>query len=259
MSGENRTSGHPMGPDGLDLRPGGLDLGPDGLDLRPGGLDLGPDAAILDDQSACGRGERLALALARENINSLMEGSSRARVEVDVYELLKDSHYDTTDTMCQILPKGVVSVIGPASSPASGSTISHICGEKEANPSREDRPRGDPQAAVPPLRLRLLRLEELVHRFLISRETLSVRMLDEGLDPTPLLKEIRDDKRRSEDLHFLFHFRFHFRFHSTDAQELGMMSAFYKYILTTMLRPAARCPIEAGCSMPYRGRLLDAL
>lgn len=35
--------------------------------------------------------------------------------------------------MCQILPKGVVSVIGPASSPASGSTISHICGEKEVS------------------------------------------------------------------------------------------------------------------------------
>lgn len=46
----------------------------------------------------CGRGERLALALARENINSLMEGSSQARVEVDVYELQKDSQYDTTDT-----------------------------------------------------------------------------------------------------------------------------------------------------------------
>jgi len=40
----------------------------------------------------------------------------------------------------------------------------------------------------------LLRLEELVRHFLISRETLSVRMLDENLDPTPLLKEIRDDK-----------------------------------------------------------------
>uniref|UniRef100_A0A3Q3FAH9 Receptor ligand binding region domain-containing protein n=1 Tax=Labrus bergylta TaxID=56723 RepID=A0A3Q3FAH9_9LABR len=90
-----------------------------------------PPAAILDDQSTCGRGERLALALARENINSLMEGPSEARVEVDVYELSKDSQYDTTETMCQILPKGVVSVIGPASSPASGSTISHICGEKE--------------------------------------------------------------------------------------------------------------------------------
>lgn len=37
-------------------------------------------------------------------------------------------------------------------------------------------------------------MEELVHRFLISRETLSVRMLDDSLDPTPLLKEIRDDK-----------------------------------------------------------------
>lgn len=37
-------------------------------------------------------------------------------------------------------------------------------------------------------------MEELVRRFLISRETLSVRMLDDNLDPTPLLKEIRDDK-----------------------------------------------------------------
>lgn len=55
-------------------------------------------AAILDDQSVCGRGERLALALARENINSLMQGSSQAKVEVDVYELQKDSQYDTTDT-----------------------------------------------------------------------------------------------------------------------------------------------------------------
>lgn len=42
--------------------------------------------------------------------------------------------------------------------------------------------------------LGLLRLEELVRRFLISRETLSIRMLDDNLDPTPLLKEIRDDK-----------------------------------------------------------------
>eukprot|EP00063_Salmo_salar_P082496 XP_014057331.1 PREDICTED: glutamate receptor ionotropic, kainate 5-like isoform X2 [Salmo salar] len=88
-------------------------------------------AAILDDQSVCGRGERLALALARENINSVMEGGARARVEVDIFELQRDSQYETTDTMCQILPKGVVSVIGPANSPASGSTVSHICGEKE--------------------------------------------------------------------------------------------------------------------------------
>lgn len=40
----------------------------------------------------------------------------------------------------------------------------------------------------------LLRLEELVRGFLISKETLSVRMLDDSQDPTPLLKEIRDDK-----------------------------------------------------------------
>lgn len=55
-------------------------------------------AAILDDQTLCGRGERLALALARENVNSLMETSSQPRVEVDVYELKNDSQYTTTDT-----------------------------------------------------------------------------------------------------------------------------------------------------------------
>uniref|UniRef100_A0A8C1X9L5 Glutamate receptor n=1 Tax=Cyprinus carpio TaxID=7962 RepID=A0A8C1X9L5_CYPCA len=184
-------------------------------------------AAILDDQSACGRGERLALALARENINSVMEGPSRARVEVDIFELQRDSQYETTDTMCQILPKGVVSVIGPASSPASGSTVSHICGEKEIPhikigpeetprlpylrfasvtlyPSNEDlslaigailRSFSYPTASLICAKAEcLLRLEELVRHFLISRETLSVRMLDENLDPTPLLKEIRDDK-----------------------------------------------------------------
>ena len=40
----------------------------------------------------------------------------------------------------------------------------------------------------------LLNLEVLLRQFLISKETLSVRMLDDSQDPTPLLKEIRDDK-----------------------------------------------------------------
>ncbi|XP_051992525.1 glutamate receptor ionotropic, kainate 5 [Xyrauchen texanus] len=227
-------------------------------------------AAILDDQSACGRGERLALALARENINSVMEGPSRARVEVDIFELQRDSQYETTDTMCQILPKGVVSVIGPASSPASGSTVSHICGEKEIPhvkigpeetprlpylrfasvtlyPSNEDlslaigailRSFSYPTASLICAKAEcLLRLEELVRHFLISRETLSVRMLDENLDPTPLLKEIRDDKvatiiidaNASVSILIL-----------KKASELGMTSAFYKYILTTMDFPLLR-------------------
>uniref|UniRef100_A0A8C8JU32 Glutamate receptor n=1 Tax=Oncorhynchus tshawytscha TaxID=74940 RepID=A0A8C8JU32_ONCTS len=227
-----------------------------------------PPAAILDDQSVCGRGERLALALARENINSIFEGQSRARVEVDIFELQKDSQYDTTDTMCQILPKGVVSVIGPASSPASGSTVSHICGEKEIPhvkvgpeetpklpylrfasvslyPSNEDlslaigailRSFSYPTASLICAKAEcLLRLEELVRRFLISRETLSVRMLDESLDPTPLLKEIRDDKvatiiiDANASISYLI---------LRKASELGMTSAFYKYILTTMLSSA---------------------
>ncbi|XP_016311441.1 glutamate receptor ionotropic, kainate 5-like [Sinocyclocheilus anshuiensis] len=227
-------------------------------------------AAILDDQSACGRGERLALALARENINSVMEGPARARVEVDIFELQRDSQYETTDTMCQILPKGVVSVIGPASSPASGSTVSHICGEKEIPhikigpeetprlpylrfasvtlyPSNEDlslaigailRSFSYPTASLICAKAEcLLQLEELVRHFLISRETLSVRMLDENLDPTPLLKEIRDDKvatiiidaNASVSILIL-----------KKASELGMTSAFYKYILTTMDFPLLR-------------------
>uniref|UniRef100_A0A7N6ATJ5 Glutamate receptor n=1 Tax=Anabas testudineus TaxID=64144 RepID=A0A7N6ATJ5_ANATE len=225
-------------------------------------------SAILDDQSVCGRGERLALALARENINSVMEGPARARVEVDIYELQKDSQYDTTDTMCQILPKGVVSVIGPASSPASGSTVSHICGEKEIPhvkigpeetprlpylrfasvtlyPSNEDlslaigailRSFSYPSASLVCAKAEcLLRLEELVRRFLISRETLSIRMLDDNLDPTPLLKEIRDDKvatiiiDANASVSYLI---------LKKASELGMTSAFYKYILTTMLSSA---------------------
>uniref|UniRef100_A0A3Q0T047 Glutamate receptor n=1 Tax=Amphilophus citrinellus TaxID=61819 RepID=A0A3Q0T047_AMPCI len=229
-----------------------------------------PPAAVLDDQSVCGRGERLALALARENINSLMEGSSQARVEVDVYELQKDSQYDTTDTMCQILPKGVVSVIGPASSPASGSTISHICGEKEIPhvkigpeetpklpylrfasvtlyPSNEDlslaigsilRSFGYPTASLICAKAEcLLRLEELVRHFLISRETLSVRMLDDSLDPTPLLKEIRDDKVATIIIDANASISYHIL---RKANELGMTSAFYKYILTTMDFPLLR-------------------
>lgn len=50
-------------------------------------------------------------------------------------------------SVCQILPKGVVSVIGPASSPASGSTVSHICGEKEVR--REDKTAQERHANVP--------------------------------------------------------------------------------------------------------------
>ncbi|XP_061093159.1 glutamate receptor ionotropic, kainate 5 [Conger conger] len=227
-------------------------------------------AAILDDQSVCGRGERHALALARENINSMMEGPARARVEVDIFELQRDSQYETTDTMCQILPKGVVSVIGPASSPASGSTVSHICGEKEIPhvkigpeetprlpylrfasvslyPSNEDlslavgailRSFSYPSASLVCAKAEcLLRLEELVRRFLISRETLSVRMLDDSLDPTPLLKEIRDDKvatiiiDANASISYLI---------LKKASELGMTSAFYKYILTTMDFPLLR-------------------
>ncbi|XP_040108597.1 glutamate receptor ionotropic, kainate 5 isoform X2 [Oryx dammah] len=166
--------------------------------------------------------------------------------------------------MCQILPKGVVSVLGPSSSPASASTVSHICGEKEIPhikvgpeetprlqylrfasvslyPSNEDvslavsrilKSFNYPSASLICAKAEcLLRLEELVRGFLISKETLSVRMLDDSRDPTPLLKEIRDDKvstiiidANASISHLILR----------KASELGMTSAFYKYILTTM-------------------------
>ncbi|XP_015264870.1 PREDICTED: glutamate receptor ionotropic, kainate 5 [Gekko japonicus] len=221
-------------------------------------------AAILDDQTVCGRGERLALALAREHINSIIEVPAKARVEVEIFELQRDSQYETTDTMCQILPKGVVSVLGPASSPASASIVSHICGEKEIPhikvgpeetpklqylrfasvslyPSNEDvslavsrilKSFNYPSASLICAKAEcLLRLEELVRQFLISKETLSIRMLDDTNDPTPLLKEIRDDKistiiiDANASISYLI---------LKKASELGMTSAFYKYILTTM-------------------------
>nr|XP_020663592.1 glutamate receptor ionotropic, kainate 5 [Pogona vitticeps] len=225
-------------------------------------------AAILDDQTVCGRGERLALALAREHINSIIEVPAKARVEVEIFELQRDSQYETTDTMCQILPKGVVSVLGPASSPASASIVSHICGEKEIPhikvgpeetpklqylrfasvslyPSNEDvslavsrilKSFNYPSASLICAKAEcLLRLEELVRQFLISKETLSIRMLDDTNDPTPLLKEIRDDKistiiiDANASISYLI---------LKKASELGMTSAFYKYILTTMLSAA---------------------
>lgn len=47
----------------------------------------------------------------------------------------------------------------------------------------------------------LLNLEKLLRQFLISKDTLSVRMLDDTQDPTPLLKEIRDDKTATIIIH----------------------------------------------------------
>ncbi|XP_072304425.1 glutamate receptor ionotropic, kainate 5-like [Eucyclogobius newberryi] len=228
-------------------------------------------AAVLDEQASwCGRGERLALTLATESVNQQLQGSSRGRVEVEVFELQRDSQYHTTETMCQILPKGVVSVIGPASSPASASTVSHICGEKEIPhvkigpeetpklpylrfasvtlyPSNEDLSLaiasilssfGFPTTSLICAKAEcLLRLEELVRRFLISRETLSVRMLDENLDPTPLLKEIRDDKVATIIIDASASLSYSIL---RKAKELGMTTAFYKYILTTMDFPLLR-------------------
>ncbi|KAJ6653970.1 hypothetical protein lerEdw1_007602, partial [Lerista edwardsae] len=231
--------------------------------------------AILDDPMECSRGERLSITLAKNRINRAPERAGKAKVEVDIFELLRDSEYETAETstyiardrdtaMCQILPKGVVAVLGPSSSPASSSIISNICGEKEV-----------PHFKVAPeefLKLQfqrfttlnlhpsntdisvavagilnffncttaclicakaecLLNLEKLLRQFLISKETLSVRMLDDSRDPTPLLKEIRDDKTATIIVHAnasMSHIILQ------KAAELGMVSAYYTYIFTNL-------------------------
>ncbi|XP_066895252.1 glutamate receptor ionotropic, kainate 4 isoform X1 [Kogia breviceps] len=221
-------------------------------------------AAILDDPMECSRGERLSITLAKNRINRAPERLGKAKVEVDIFELLRDSEYETAETMCQILPKGVVAVLGPSSSPASSSIISNICGEKEVphfkvapeefikfqfqrfttlnlHPSSTDI-----SVAVAGIlnffncttaclicakAECLLNLEKLLRQFLISKDTLSVRMLDDTRDPTPLLKEIRDDKTATIIIHANASMS-----HTIllKAAELGMVSAYYTYIFTNL-------------------------
>ncbi|XP_013880616.1 glutamate receptor ionotropic, kainate 4 [Austrofundulus limnaeus] len=221
-------------------------------------------AAILDDPMECSRGERLAITLAKNNINRSSNRSTTSKLEVDIFELLRDSEYEMGETMCQIMSKGVVAVLGPSASPASNSIISNICGEKEVpyvKVAPEDilkvqfprfttldlRPTNtDISLAVAGLLTFfnsttaclicaqadcLLNLEQLLRQFLISKETLSVRMLDDSQDPTPLLKEIRDDKTATIIVdanatmsHIILE----------RASELGMLSVYYTYIFTSL-------------------------
>ncbi|XP_037697677.1 glutamate receptor ionotropic, kainate 4 isoform X1 [Choloepus didactylus] len=221
-------------------------------------------AAILDDPMECSRGERLSITLAKNRINRAPERLGKAKVEVDIFELLRDSEYETAETLCQILPKGVVAVLGPSASPASSSIISNICGEKEVphfkvapeefvkfqfqrfttlnlHPSNTDI-----SVAVAGIlnffncttaclicakAECLLNLEKLLRQFLISKDTLSVRMLDDTRDPTPLLKEIRDDKTATIIIHANASMS-----HTIllKAAELGMVSAYYTYIFTNL-------------------------
>ncbi|XP_062873212.1 glutamate receptor ionotropic, kainate 4 [Trichomycterus rosablanca] len=221
-------------------------------------------AAILDDPMECSRGERLAITLAKDSINRSSNRSITGKLEVDIFELLRDSEYETGETMCQIMSKGVVAVLGPSASPASNSIISNICGEKEV-PYVKVAPEDILKVQFPrftTLDLRptntdvslavagllnffnnttsclicaqancLLNLEVLLRQFLISKETLSVRVLDESQDPTPLLKEIRDDKTATIIVdanatmsHVLLE----------RASELGMLSVYYTYIFTSL-------------------------
>ncbi|KAM6970057.1 glutamate receptor ionotropic, kainate 4-like [Aplochiton taeniatus] len=222
-------------------------------------------AAVLDDPMECGRGERLAITLAKEGINRASNLTVMGKVEVDIFELLRDSEYETGDTMCQIISKGVVAVLGPSTSPASDSIISNICGEKEVPYVRvapEDSMGGTRYPRFSPLDLRptsahvslavaqlltflnsstacllcahddcLMNLEQLLRQFLISKDTLTVRVLEERQDPASVLKEIRNGQTdtiivdaNATVAHLVLE----------RAAELGMLSSYYTYIFTTM-------------------------
>ncbi|KTG03572.1 hypothetical protein cypCar_00023747, partial [Cyprinus carpio] len=95
----------------------------------------------------------------------------------------------------------------------------------------------------------LLNLEVLLRQFLISKETLSVRMLDDSQDPTPLLKEIRDDKTATIIVdanatmsHVILE----------RASELGMLSVYYTYILTSLVRESVILMQEFFKHMPVK-------
>lgn len=57
-----------------------------------------PSAAILDDPMECSRGERLAITLAKNGINKSSNRSVTSKLEVDIFELLRDSEYEMGET-----------------------------------------------------------------------------------------------------------------------------------------------------------------
>ncbi|TKS81051.1 Glutamate receptor ionotropic, kainate 4 [Collichthys lucidus] len=55
-------------------------------------------SAILDDPMECSRGERLAITLAKDSINRNSNRSTTGKLEVDIFELLRDSEYEMGET-----------------------------------------------------------------------------------------------------------------------------------------------------------------
>ncbi|KAB0347004.1 hypothetical protein FD754_011861 [Muntiacus muntjak] len=190
-------------------------------------------AAILDDPMECSRGERLSITLAKNRINRAPERLGKAKVEVDIFELLRDSEYETAETILSHLSLFSFSLTCSPIFPAarfffffcSCSQVPHFKVAPEEfikfqfqrfttlnlHPSNTD----ISVAVAGVLNFFncttaclicakaecLLNLEKLLRQFLISKDTLSVRMLDDARDPTPLLKEIRDDKTATIIIH----------------------------------------------------------
>lgn len=46
----------------------------------------------------CSRGERLAITLAKDSINRNSNRSTTGKLEVDIFELLRDSEYEMGET-----------------------------------------------------------------------------------------------------------------------------------------------------------------
>lgn len=46
----------------------------------------------------CSRGERLAITLAKNGINKSSNRSTTSKLEVDIFELLRDSEYEMGET-----------------------------------------------------------------------------------------------------------------------------------------------------------------
>uniref|UniRef100_G1PSR7 Glutamate receptor n=1 Tax=Myotis lucifugus TaxID=59463 RepID=G1PSR7_MYOLU len=220
-----------------------------------------PTAAILDDPMECSRGERLSITLAKNRINRAPERLGKAKVEVDIFELLRDSEYETAETICGIGPKPVLSWLVPGTPPP---PAAHFCSSSQV-----------PHFKVAPeefIKFQLQRFTtlnlhpsntdisvavagvlnffncttaclvcakaecrtELAHLLLtagVSRDKAQGLVITRDRGPTPTMQtEIRDDKTALSSSRQCSVSTPSLK----SAAELGMVSAYYTYIFTNL-------------------------
>lgn len=76
----------------------------------------------------CSRGERLSITLAKNRINRAPERAGKAKVEVDIFELLRDSEYETAETS-EYLSVGLLLPCSPLCLLSGGSWHSALAAE----------------------------------------------------------------------------------------------------------------------------------